>query len=54
MEDIQYMFGSTVETIPRCSRVVFDIGGNKYRMICKLDFEPPKVRMWVKFIGTHA
>ena len=32
-------------------RVVFDIGGNKYRMVAKLWF--PGQTVWVKFIGTH-
>ena len=54
MEDIQYRFGSTMDTLPECSRVIFDIGGNKYRLICKLNFKGKKVTMYVKFIGTHA
>jgi mRNA interferase HigB len=33
-------------------RVVFNIGGNKYRMVVKLWF--PGQVVWIKFIGTHA
>ncbi len=32
-------------------RVVFDIGGNKYRLVVKLWF--PTRTVWIKFIGTH-
>lgn len=36
------------------SRVVFNIGGNKYRMICKYHFGNAKVHLFIKWIGTHA
>jgi len=32
-------------------RVVFNIGGNKYRLVVKVWF--PGKAVWVKFIGTH-
>ena len=32
-------------------RVVFNIGGNKYRLVVKLWFAGQA--MWIKFIGTH-
>ncbi|MCF6341439.1 MAG: type II toxin-antitoxin system HigB family toxin [Bacteroidales bacterium] len=35
-------------------RVVFNIGGNKYRMICKYHFGEIRVHLFVKWIGTHA
>jgi mRNA interferase HigB len=35
-------------------RVVFNIGGNKYRMICKYHFGKTRVHLFVKWIGTHA
>lgn len=35
-------------------RVVFNIGGNNYRMICKYQFGNMKVHLFVKWIGTHA
>jgi mRNA interferase HigB len=37
-----------------CPRVVFDIGGNNYRMICKYVFGVSYVRLYVSWIGTHA
>jgi mRNA interferase HigB len=35
-------------------RVVFNIGGNHYRLICKYHFGKMKVHLFVKWIGTHA
>jgi mRNA interferase HigB len=34
------------------NRVVFNIGGNKYRLIVEMQYRVGIV--WVKFIGTHA
>ena len=36
------------------NRVVFNIGGNNYRMICRYQFGISKVHLFVKWIGTHA
>jgi mRNA interferase HigB len=33
-------------------RLVFDIGGNKYRLIAGVDFEAGIVR--IRWFGTHA
>ena len=35
-------------------RVIFNIGGNNYRMICRYHFGINKVHLFVKWIGTHA
>ena len=35
------------------NRIVFDIGGNNYRMICDYNFYK-KCCLYVAFIGTHA
>jgi mRNA interferase HigB len=35
-------------------RVVFDIAGNHYRMICKYAFGENEVHLFVCWIGTHA
>ncbi|GGC94715.1 hypothetical protein GCM10007418_12860 [Halopseudomonas salina] len=34
------------------NRVVFNIGGNKYRLVVEVQYRAQIV--WVKFIGTHA
>ncbi|MCD4832822.1 MAG: type II toxin-antitoxin system HigB family toxin [Bacteroidales bacterium] len=34
-------------------RVVFNIGGNKYRMICRYHFGKTRIHLFVKWIGTH-
>lgn len=36
------------------NRVVFNIGGNNYRMICKYAFGKQQVHLFVCWIGTHA
>lgn len=33
-------------------RVVFNIGGNKYRVVVDIDYQ--RQAAWVKFVGTHA
>ena len=35
-------------------RAVFDIAGNRYRMICKYYFGETNVRLYICWIGTHA
>jgi len=35
-------------------RVVFNIGGNNYRMICEYLFGLKKVHLYINWIGTHA
>lgn len=35
-------------------RVVFDIAGNNYRIICKYNFGKNHVRLFIKWIGTHT
>ena len=34
------------------NRVVFNFGGNKYRLVVEMQYRAEIV--WVKFIGTHA
>ena len=34
------------------NRVVFNIAGNKYRLVVKVQYRAAIV--WVKFVGTHA
>lgn len=34
------------------NRVVFNIGGNKYRLVVEVQYAAQIV--WVKFVGTHA
>jgi len=39
-------------SILRDNRIVFNIKGNKYRLIVKFNFEY-KI-CWIRFVGTHA
>jgi len=36
------------------NRVVFNIGGNSFRMICAYHFGKNNVHLFIKWIGTHA
>jgi len=36
------------------NRIVFNIGGNNYRMICTYHFGEQMVHLYIKWIGTHA
>lgn len=38
-------------SILKCGRVVFNIGGNKYRLVVSIDYVRQCV--YVKFVGTH-
>lgn len=35
------------------SRMVFNVGNNKYRMICGYYFGVKEVILYIKFVGTH-
>ena len=48
--DVKRDFGSA--SILRDGRVVFNIGGNKYRLVVWINY-PYRV-VYVRFIGTHA
>ncbi|MCX6291078.1 MAG: type II toxin-antitoxin system HigB family toxin [Bacteroidetes bacterium] len=52
--DIEHTFGSADLLGGGCDRVVFNIGGNHYRMICKYAFGDKQVHLFVCWIGTHA
>ncbi len=49
--EIKLQFGTTVDFLPD-NRIVFDLAGNRYRLVAKLNY-PLKV-VFVRFIGTHA
>ena len=48
--DIKAQFGNA--SILRDGRVVFNIGGNKYRIVVWINY-PYRV-VYIRFIGTHA
>ena len=35
------------------SRIVFNVGNNKYRMICGYLFSEKRCLLFIKFVGTH-
>ncbi|WP_026768029.1 type II toxin-antitoxin system HigB family toxin [Asinibacterium sp. OR53] len=52
--DICTTYGSADLLGDGTKRVVFDIAGNNYRMICTYHFGISRVHLYVKWIGTHA
>jgi mRNA interferase HigB len=53
-EDILSTFGSADLLGNGSERIVFDIGGNNYRLIAKYDFAKTRVYLTICWIGTHA
>jgi mRNA interferase HigB len=52
--DIQTVFKTADLLGKSSSRVVFDIAGNHYRMICKYAFGNKQIHLFVCWLGTHA
>lgn len=52
--DIAETFGATDLLVNGSNRLVFDIAGNNYRLVCKYHFGATKVHLYTKWIGTHA
>lgn len=48
--DVKAMFGTTVDFVGD-NRLIFDIGGNKYRLVVHVAY--PFRRVLIKFVGTH-
>jgi mRNA interferase HigB len=48
--DVKRQFGTAVDFVGD-NRVIFDIGGNKYRLIVHVAY--PFGRVLIKFVGTH-
>ncbi|SHI96093.1 mRNA interferase HigB [Tangfeifania diversioriginum] len=53
-QDIVTTFNSADILGKSSNRVVFNIAGNKYRLICKYYFGKSQVHLFIKWIGTHA
>ncbi|HXB12783.1 MAG TPA: type II toxin-antitoxin system HigB family toxin [Bacteroidia bacterium] len=53
-DDIKQTYGTADPLGNGTNRVVFNIGGNNYRMICKYAFGKTQVHLFIKWIGTHA
>ncbi|MBI4403260.1 MAG: type II toxin-antitoxin system HigB family toxin [Deltaproteobacteria bacterium] len=48
--DVKSLFGSSVDFVE--GRTIFDVGGNKYRVVRMFDY--PMKLVTVIFVGTHA
>jgi len=52
--DMAKTFGSSDLLGNGSNRVLFNIGGNHFRMICKYHFGNKMIHLYIKWIGTHA
>jgi len=50
-QDVKATFGTTVDFVGD-NRLIFDVGGNKFRLIVHVAY--PFRRVLIKFVGTHA
>jgi mRNA interferase HigB len=50
-QDVKMQYGSTVDFI-HDNRVVFDVAGNKFRVVAHVAYGFGRVM--IKFVGTHA
>jgi mRNA interferase HigB len=53
-EDIFVLFPAADLLGNGTNRIVFDVGGNRYRIICKYGFGLSVVNLWICWIGTHS
>ena len=53
INDIKASFNSS-DQIKGTNRIIFDIGGNKYRMICSCKIGRRNFHLYINWIGTHA
>lgn len=54
INDLKLTFGAADLLDKHSNRIVFNIGGNNYRMICTYHFGKTNVHLFIKWIGTHA
>ena len=52
--DILATFGTADLLGNGSSRVVFNVGGNTYRVICHYVFGAQQVHLFIRWLGTHA
>jgi mRNA interferase HigB len=53
-ENVKQTFGTAGFLGNNSNRIVFDIGGNNYRMICKYHTGKKQFHLFICWIGTHA
>ena len=54
INDIKETYGTADQIGKSSNRVIFNIGGNNYRMICKYYFGENYVHLFINWIGTHS
>jgi len=54
VNDIKETFGSADNIGKNSNRIIFNIGGNNYRMICQYHFGRKYIHLFINWIGTHS
>lgn len=54
VNDIIASFPSADSLGKGTNRVIFNVGGNNYRILCKYQFGKSMIHLFVLWIGTHA
>lgn len=49
-QEVKAAFGTNVDFV-RGNRAIFDLGGNKYRIVAVMAYRSK--RMFIRFVGTH-
>lgn len=53
LNDLKSLF-SSADHLRGTNRIIFNIGGNKYRMICSYKIGAKNFHLYINWIGTHA
>ena len=53
-DDLLNTFGTADLLGNGTERIIFNIGGNNYRLIAKYDFAKTRIHLTICWIGTHA
>lgn len=53
LNDLKSSF-SSADQIGGTNRIIFNIGGNKYRMICSYKIGRKNFHLYINWIGTHS
>jgi len=53
INDVKASF-ATADLLRGTNRIIFDVGGNKYRIICSFFIGRKNFHLYINWIGTHA
>jgi len=54
LNEVNKIFRTADQLGNKSNRIIFNIGGNKYRLICNYHFGNKYVHLFINWIGTHS